>query len=541
MQPWSAVGEAEHHRPRRDPVPRGRLVLQLAIAAIAGGAAGTALVVIVRALMLLAGRASSCDRGGDSPFPSGACLNGVGPILGWTLLVALVAGVLAVVLLSRKGWARRVVVVIAFAAGAFAGQPLFAASRGTVLPVAWTAPGDPTGRLATAGAWTAGGSLIRVQTDQVVSYDAATGRVQWTLPLPGGYVPCGVSDTSASAIGLVGYGGLVGDDRMYDACDHVLAIDLRAGRQLWSMRYPSNWGPFGEQLNGATDTSALAVAGQTAVLRTSSGVMGLDARSGARRWMRPAAPGCAYQQVAASARALVALANCSSGTSVTAIDPATGRQAWQAFLPGGPDPGSVTILSASPVVLGSQRADGSLLVRVLGPGGVVAATFPADLRSRQVYGNDGFPSPVTVAGGLLVGMVDPVGNSTHDNVLREDGTGVAVAAYRLSDGRPQWRDAVPAGVADIAFAGGEAVIIDESGPDYLLRGVNLGTGQMRPLGHIPPDDLEVGGSGLYAVAGRYVIVNRDGDPSVAAFAVPQAQFPSPAGPAACGLTRLQVP
>jgi hypothetical protein len=69
-------------------------------------------------------------------------------------------------------------------------------------------------------------------------------------------------------------------------------------------------------------------------------------------------------------------------------------------------------------------------------------------------------------------------------------------------------------VANIVFAGGEAVIIDESGPDYLLREVNPGTGQMRPLGHIPPGDLEVsigwaapvdwvGSSGLYAVAGRY--------------------------------------
>jgi outer membrane protein assembly factor BamB len=510
MQPWAPVSAES---PRRDPVPPGRLALQLAIAAIAGSAAGTALVVFVRAWMALHSRASSCDHRGDSPFPSGACLNGIGPILGWALLVALVAGVLTVVLLFRRGWIRRVVVVIAFAAGTLAGQPLFAVPRGTVLPVAWTAPGDPTARLATAGAWTAGGSLIRVRTDQVLSYDAATGRVQWTLPLLSGFVPCAVSDTSASAIGLVGYGQLGG------ACDHVLAIDLRAGRQLWSMQVPPTWGMVGEQPAGGTDTSSLAVAGQTAVLGTSSYVLGLDARGGARRWLRAAAPGCAYLQVAASARTLVAAAKCSPGTSVTAIDPATGRQAWQARLPGGSGPGWGTILSVSPVVIGTagQGDNGTLLVRVLGPDGAVAATFPADLGRPRTYGNGGFPSPVTVAGGLLVGLAESASYSMGGSP-----TEIAVAAYRLSDGRPLWRDAVPAGVADIAFTDGEAVIIDESGPDYSLRAVSLGSGHMRPLGHIPPDDLDVGGSGLYAVAGHYIIVNWADGPSVAAFAVPQA-------------------
>jgi outer membrane protein assembly factor BamB len=511
MQPWAPVSAAQY--PRRDPVPPGRLVLQLAIAAIAGGTAGTALVVFVRAWMLLHSRVSSCDHAGDSPFPSGACLNGIGPVLGWAFLVTLAAGVLTVVLLFRRGRIRRVVVAIAFVAGALAGQPLLAVPRGPVLPVAWTAPGDPTARLATAGAWTAGGSLIRVRTDQVLSYDAATGRVRWTLPLLGGFVPCAVSDPSASAIGLVGYGQMDG------ACDHVLAIDLRAGRPLWSTQVPPTWGLVGEQPTGGTDTSSLAVAGQTAVLRTSSDVIGLDARSGARRWLRAAAPGCTYLQVAASARVLVAAANCSSATSVTALDPATGRQAWQALLPGGSGPAWGTILSVSPVVIGSpgQGANGSLLVRVLGPDGAVAATFPADLVRPRTYGNGGFPSPVTVAGGLLVGLADPAG-------YRADGslTETAVTAYRLSDGRPQWRDAVPAGVADVAFAGGEAVIIDESGPDYSLRAVSLGTGHMRPLGHIPPDDLDVGSSGLYAVAGHYLVVNWAGDPSVAAFAVPHA-------------------
>lgn len=496
-------------------------MLHLVIATIAGGAAGTALVVAVRALMLMNSRASSCDRGGDSPFPSGACLNGIGPILSLALLVALLAGVLAVVLLIvLRGWVRRVVVVVAFVAGVFAGQPLFAGLRGTELPVAWTASGDPTLRLTTAGAWTAGGSLIRVQTDQVLSYEGATGHVQWTLPLPGGSVPCAVSDTSASAVGLVGYTrtspyGL--ETGLYGACDHVMAIDLRAGRQLWSMRAPSNRG-FTEEGAEYSHTGTLAVAGQTAVLSTGSGVMGLDARSGARRWKRLAAPGCAYQQVAASARALVAVTNCSSGIGVIAMDPATGRQSWQVFPAGKSNPScpvAISILSASPVVIASpgKCAGGSLRVRVLGPGGVVTATFSADLRNQWVlHGDGGFPRPVTVAGGLLVGLTSLAGSTTSDSS--------AVAAYRLSDGHLQWRDAVPAGVADIGFAGGETVIIDESGPDYLLRGINLGTGRMRPLGRIPPDDLNVGDSGLYAVVGRYVIVNREGARSVTAFAVP---------------------
>jgi hypothetical protein len=142
-------------------------------------------------------------------------------------------------------------------------------------------------------------------------------------------------------------------------------------------------------------------------------------------------------------------------------------------------------------------------VRVLGPGGVVTATFSADLFK------------VTVSGGLLVGLTGQAGQLPD---VTPDYS--AVAAYRLSDGRLEWRHAVPAKVADIAFAGGEAVIIDQSGPDYLMRGINLATGHMRSLGHIPPEDLNVSHSGLCTVAGRYVIMNQEDAASVAAFAVP---------------------
>jgi hypothetical protein len=267
------------------------------------------------------------------------------------------------------------------------------------------------------------------------------------------------------------------------------------------------------------ETGSLAVAGQTAVLGTNFAIMVVDARTGARRSVLPAAQGCTYQQVAASATAIATLANCTSGASVTVLDPATGRQAWHALLPGGSGPVPVTMLSASPVVIANpgQGPDGSLRVRVVGPGGTVSASFLADLRSPRFFGNASFPSTVTVAGGLLVGTAgSPVGDM--------EPVGSAVAAYRLSDGRQQWRAAVPTGVADIGFTGGEAVIVDESGPAYALRGINLGTGDMRLLGRIPPGDVAVGASGLYSVAGRYLIVNW-GNPSVAAFPAPQAQFP----------------
>jgi hypothetical protein len=208
--------------------------------AIAGGATGAALMVTGRAGALLISRGSYCYQGSDVPvpaFPDGPCMEGVQVTLGFAAAVAVVAGVLAVVLLVRGGWAARAVVVIALVPGTLAGQSLFPAWRGPQLAAAWTAPGDQVGRMSTAGTWTAGGSLIVIRADedtghipaaQVISYDAATGRVQWTLPLPSGNVPCAISGTSGSAIGLLGYGQLWG------VCDHVVAIDLRAGRQLWS-------------------------------------------------------------------------------------------------------------------------------------------------------------------------------------------------------------------------------------------------------------------------------------------------------------------
>ena len=111
----------------------------------------------------------------------------------------------------------------------FAAQALSGGLHAAALRVDWTAPYDAAGSPATEGVWTAGSSVIRVRADQVVSYQAATGRQQWTLAVPRGDVACAVSaGTSSATVGFIGYGTAGG------ACDQLLAVDLGTGQQLWS-------------------------------------------------------------------------------------------------------------------------------------------------------------------------------------------------------------------------------------------------------------------------------------------------------------------
>jgi hypothetical protein len=107
-------------------------------------------------------------------------------------------------------------------------------------------PGHSSSQLTTVGAWASGGSLIRVRVDQAVSYDAATGGSQWTLSIPGTDVACSVSGTSSSSTTApIAYG------QDSTTCDHVMAVDLAIGRQIWS-------DPVTDPCSGNSPTGALA-------------------------------------------------------------------------------------------------------------------------------------------------------------------------------------------------------------------------------------------------------------------------------------------
>ena len=499
---WKAHGSA---RP-------GKVARGLIIALVVGVLAGLAIMLQVKGWGTLSSEAGGACGTSSQGISYGACPRGIAPALIISFVIGLPAVPLAFVYLFRKGWFRRGFLAIGAVAGVFAGQSLFAVWHGTDLAVAWTAPYDSSSDLTTVGAWVNGGSLIRVRVDEAVSYAATTGQSQWTLQVPGTDVACSVSGTSSSsAIGLIGYGA---DST---TCDHVMAVDLATGRQLWA-------DPVGNPYSGNNPTGVLAVAGGTGIVLTDDGLVGVNAQSGAQQWTLAPPDACSFQQLTASGASVVAIAACDASFYVVSVNPATGKAAWQYHVTEPSDSYQFQVLSASPVVVNDNLTGprGTSTVRVFSSGGSVTSTFPVSgisLNGGSVSLNtastDGFGFPAVVADGMLVGATTV------------NGSGDALVGYALSSGQRQWLVSTPDAVNDVAVNGDELAFVDESDPAYSLEEASLSTGKVHSLGFFTQGVYQSGDSGLYLAGGDYLVVNQDGDSSsqapVAAIKVPAAK------------------
>jgi len=453
----------------------------------------------------------------DQGVSYGACPRGITPALILSFVIGLPALVVALVLALRRGWARRGLLAIAVAAGLLGGQPLWAAWHGTDLSTAWAAPYDTASDLSTVGVWTTGDSLVRIRVDEVASYAAATGRQQWALQVPGTDVACSASATPATgataSIGLVAYGTDA------STCDHVMAVDLGTGRQLWSAQ-------VSDPYSGNNATGMLAVAGPAAVILTADGIAGVDASTGKPKWTLAPSRDCEFQQLAgsgseASAAGVVALAACDSGYYVASISPATGKQSWQARVSEPSASYQFQVLAVDPVVVSDDIPGprGTSVARVFSTDGRQAVTFSTagilvagGSTALSTASNQGFGVPVVVTGGLLIGVTSQTSSGR-----------CAIVAYDLASGQRRWLVDTPDPVHDLALDGNQVSLIDESDPALSLEEVSLASGTLRSLGYFPAANLESGDSGLYAVGGDYLVVNLNGvnpTPPVAAIMTP---------------------
>jgi putative pyrroloquinoline-quinone binding quinoprotein len=453
---------------------------QVAAVLVLAMLAGAAILLQIRGWSAVEGASGSACGSGSAICPRGAV-----PVL----VISFVAGLVAIPFLiwAVVRWPKlnAGVAAVGLAAGVFAAQALSGGLHGTELRVAWTAPYDAAGSPATEGVWTTGGSVIRVRADQVTSYQAAAGREQWTLAVPGGNAACALSagSSSSAAVGLVGYGTAGG------ACDRVLAVDLGTGQQLWSKRVPAGW-------KGDQGTGFVAIGGDTAVAVTAGAVLGYDLRTGAARWSALTPPGCSDQTLAGARQSVVVLAACGRSFDVINLDPASGKELWRTPVPGQAPGYQFAILSADPVAVADVPPGQPEQVLAFGPAGHLTSTIPIGDLDTSSY--RGFGPQIAISGGLLIGVTHP--SSGH----------AGVAAYRLSDGGRQWLTPMPDNVLSLRQDGNQLLAIDQSHPSLALDAISLPNGSPHPIGFLPANIVNPGGASVYASGGQYVVVNLTG-------------------------------
>jgi outer membrane protein assembly factor BamB len=443
--------------------------------------AGLAIILQVRGWSALEGRSGGACGAGTGPCPGREV-----PGLVVSFVVGLIAVPVTVWALVRRPKVNAAAVVIGVAAGVFAGQALSGWAYGTQLSVDWAAPSS--GELTGEGVWTTAGSLVRVGTGQLVSYDVGTGRPSWKLAVPGGDAACAVSTQSSEpAVGLIGYGAAGG------ACDHVLSVDLGTGRTLWSRPVAAGW-------KGDQGTGFVAVGGGTAMVVTAGAVLGYNLRTGVPLWTALTPGGCSDQTLAAARQSVAVLAACGRDFDVIDLDSASGNQVWRTTVSEPAADYQFAILSADPVVVDDSLPGTPSANQVLafGADGHLESTIPAGSVALDTSDYLGSGPDIVVSGGLLVGLTRPSG-----------GHAVAVA-FRLSDGREQWRVQLPDDALSLRQDGARLLVLDQSQPAPALDAITPATGSLSAVGIIPRSVVDASGAGVYPVAGRYVVVNLTG-------------------------------
>jgi len=366
----------------------------------------------------------------------------------------------------------------------------------------WRAGFDQESTLNTEGVWLDGTTMVRVRDDQVTGYDQAGGAVRWTYPVPGRNVICALSGTVSGHIGLLGYAA---DG---DSCAHFVALDLTSGRVLWSKQVS------GEAMPISATPGLLAVSGSTAALLDSDGLVGLDLRTGAARWISVPPDDCVLNSIDGGP-VLAEQMTCDQGFRVAVVNQATGNPAWSTLVPDdSARSDSLNFLATDPVTVhlkqpGTRGSDEVLSFDATGKAGatipVSGVTGPGGLVALDT-GDYAFGAlPVQwafVLRGVLVGVAESKSGGVFD-----------VLAYRLSDGARLWAAQLPDSVDTIAPAGDRVLVLGNEAPTPLLRSVSLATGALTDIGLVP-DDLLAGDSQLIALGNEFALVNKVGiDPN----------------------------
>jgi outer membrane protein assembly factor BamB len=226
------------------------------------------------------------------------------------------------------------------------------------------------------------GALLVAREGTLAALALRTGATLWARPLPGA-VPTAAVALAHGPFVVAEAGALTG-------------LDPASGRTLWRLEPP-----------GATRLHLTAFGGIAAAAADTGFLYGVDV-AGRIAW-RLRAPGPLARAPSPAAHACLAVAVRDAGASLLAVDPASGRRAWEApldFVPAGAP------LPWGPRVVVAGAIGGDPAVTVLERGGAPAWTAAPPLLQ-------GAPR-IAVAGGLLVAR-DPRGALvalSHDGAVR---------------------------------------------------------------------------------------------------------------------------
>ncbi|WTW96511.1 PQQ-like beta-propeller repeat protein [Streptomycetaceae bacterium NBC_01309] len=226
------------------------------------------------------------------------------------------------------------------------GEVLWSIREGRDGPVTPQPPKSAQPVLQRPGTWYTDQNVVIAEAKRLAAYDLGTGQLAWEYSSDGQFV-CDVDLQGDSKQAFVAFG----DEK---ACENLEAIDVVAGKKIWSAKLEKASGDTPDLGDFGYNTSTgIAVSGGVAVFDGQA----FRASDGRKLWSADTALGedCSISTggFAGGAR-LVVIASCGGyGGESTAmeLDPTTGRPRWQFDVPAGGIGDNVEVVSTDPVMI----------------------------------------------------------------------------------------------------------------------------------------------------------------------------------------------
>lgn len=470
-----------------------RVLLRLVIAVVFGAC----VVLQVRGWTALTVEAGGACGG----YRYGACPQGTTPVLVISMILAIVTVPFAIGGLFRRPRWLSLLMVLAMVGGGFIGARVFQFFHGATLSQTWSAGFDNPNTLTTQGVWTTGNTVVRLRTDQVSGYDAATGAVRWTYPVPGQDEVCTASRGAAGGVAVFGYGA------EEQPCAHLVALDLSTGKALWTMT------PDVQDSSDSDSPDLVAAAGNMVAVRSDAGVTAVNARTGAKEWQTPSAPDCSDEFVDADPANIVAISTCEQSYVVADLDPNTGQPRWQTPVEESATNYELALLSTNPAVVddrlpGDRGTDHLRAFTAQGKQNVTIDASNVTLADGAVsldtdgHNGAGFRAQplywTLVFGNTLVATTHDAQGHAH------------LLGYDLGTGQRRWDTSTGDEVSALGRSGNSVLALADSVPSPQLMTVNATTGTRTDVGVLPGWTFGNDDTGLYQFGAQYVVVNESG-------------------------------
>ncbi|MFI2759979.1 PQQ-binding-like beta-propeller repeat protein [Streptomyces echinatus] len=228
---------------------------------------------------------------------------------------------------------------------------------------------QPQDTVVTSGSWLTDTVYAKSGIAEIVGYDPAKGSKLWTIKLPGPMCAAStrVDDAGRTAIlfqpKMPAKGSTAG-------CSQVGAIDLTAGKKLWSKSV--NSGDFPITFENVT------VAQHTVAVGSLEGGAAFDIESGKVLW-QPKTDDTCFDEGYGGGTKLVAVRRCGTYDNrqlhIQTIDPANGKVISEYQMPDGVE--YAAVVSTDPLVVGGSSDNVSDYFSVDGKTGKLLARIPA--------------------------------------------------------------------------------------------------------------------------------------------------------------------